>query len=372
MRVIGHIIRKEFIQVRRDRPMMAMLFIIPIVQLIILGYVFSSDVKHIPTVICDLDATQESRDLAGRIEHSGYFDILYRDNRENQLAGYLDRGLASTVFVIPKGFAERLATAAPVSVQVLLDGQDSNTSTIALGYAGGILEHLLSDRMERMLQAAGMDLRLINANVRIWYNPNLKQSDYMVPGIVVFLLTMITTLVSAMGLVREREIGTLDQLLVAPVKKHELLLGKTIPFAVIGLVEFALALLFARLWYRIPMVGNLALFALFALIYLLTTLGIGLLVSARAKTQQQAMFLAFFLMIFLMIMSGFIFPLENMPDVMQWLSYLDPMRYIMIVSREILLKGADLRHLVGQGAALVLFGGAIFSLAAARFQKRMR
>jgi ABC-2 type transport system permease protein len=175
-----------------------------------------------------------------------------------------------------------------------------------------------------------------------------------------------------MGLVREREIGTLDQLLVAPVKKHELLLGKTIPFAVIGLIEFALALLFARLWYKIPMIGNLGLFGLFALIYLFTTLGIGLLVSARAKTQQQSMFMAFFIMIFLMIMSGFIFPLENMPQIMQWLSYLDPMRYMLTVSREILLKGADLNHLLGQGVALILFGGAIFSLAAARFQKRMR
>jgi ABC-2 type transport system permease protein len=194
----------------------------------------------------------------------------------------------------------------------------------------------------------------------------------MIPGIVVFLLTMVTSLVSAMGLVRERDIGTLEQLLVAPIKKHELLIGKIVPFAVVGLVELGLAVSFAKLWYQIPIVGNIGLFILFILIYLFTTLGVGLFVSASASTQQQAMFFAFFLMLFFMVMSGFIFPIENMPRSMQLLSYIDPMRYMMTATREIFIKGAGWRHLYWQGIALVIFGGTIFSFAVMRFQKRMR
>lgn len=193
----------------------------------------------------------------------------------------------------------------------------------------------------------------------------------MVPGIVVFLLTMVTSLVSAMGLVREKEIGTLEQLLVSPVKKHQLLIGKIVPFSVLGFIELALGLGFARAWYHIPMAGNLGLFGLFTLIYLFTTLGIGLLISASAQTQQQAMFMTVFILFFFIIMSGFIFPLENMPRIMRVISYLDPMRYMMVSTREIFIKGATIHSLYGQGIALAVFGGLIFSFAVRRFQGRM-
>jgi ABC-2 type transport system permease protein len=205
----------------------------------------------------------------------------------------------------------------------------------------------------------------------VWYNENLRYSDFMIPGIVVFLLTLVTSLISAMGLVREREIGTLEQLLVAPIKKHELLIGKIIPFAILGLVVLTLSTIFARLWYHIPMVGNLALFATFAVIYLFTTLGIGLLVSAASHTQQQAMFITWFITIFIFLMSGFIFPIENMPQAAQWLSYLNPMRYFILVTREIFIKGAGVKHLYNQGLALIVFGATIFSFAVLRFHKRM-
>ncbi len=194
----------------------------------------------------------------------------------------------------------------------------------------------------------------------------------MVPGIVVFLLTFVTSLISAMGLVREREIGTLDQLLVAPVKKHELLIGKIIPFAVLGFIEVSVALIFAKLFYRIPIAGNLGLFFLFTAVYLFTTLGIGLLVSASARTQQQAMYLTVFLLMFFLLMSGFLFPIENMPLAMRYLSKFNPMSYLILVVREIFIKGATLRHLYTQGLALLVFGLIIFSAATLRFQSRMK
>lgn len=373
MKRIKHIIKKEILQIRRDRQMVGILFIMPIIQLLILGYVVSSEVKNIQTVICDLDNTPISRQLGDRIKNSGYFKVKYFDNRQSHLNYYLDSGKTSVALVIPANLSKNLKKNIPTAVQILVDGQDSNTSTIALGYLAGILESFLADFMGQ--QAAGADLveiHTISPVIRVWYNQDLKMSNFMIPGLVVFLLTMVTSLISAMGLVREREIGTLEQLLVAPIKKHELLIGKIIPFALIGIVVVTIAVLFAKLWYRIPIVGNLGLFAIFVIIYLFTTLGIGLFVSASAHTQQQAMFMTFFFIIFFLLMSGFFFQIENMPRVAQYLSYLDPLRYLMVAVREIFIKGSSLEHLYGQGIALVIFSGTIFTFAVLRFQRRMK
>jgi ABC-2 type transport system permease protein len=296
---IKHIIKKEFLQIRRDRSMMAILFVVPIVQLLLLGYVVSSEVRNIQTVICDLDNSQLSRQLIDRVKNSGYFTIKFYDNREKNLHGYLNSGKASVAIVIPSDMSKNLNRNIPTQLQILVDGQDSNTSTIAMGYISGILESFLSDYMSLQIQseASVFDIHLLTPNIRIWYNEELKFKNYMIPGLVVFILTMVTTLISAMGLVREKEIGTLEQLLVAPIKKHELLIGKIVPFAIIGLISLTISIAFAKLWYRIPIVGNLGLFALFSIIYLFTTLGIGLLVSASARTQLQAMFMTFFFII---------------------------------------------------------------------------
>jgi len=373
MRKIVYIIRKEFLQMRRDPPMMALLFIVPIVQLLILGYTVSTEVRNIRMAICDLDNSPVSRELADRFRHSRYFQIRDVDRQQTRIGRLLDDGRVSVALVFPKGLSENLARFMPTGIQVLMDGQDSNTSTIALGYVSGILENYVQDVLALAAgRLEGSDLHLLRVEVRVWYNEDLKASHYMVPGIAVFLLTLVTSLISAMGLVREKEIGTLEQLLVSPVKKHELLIGKMIPFSAVGFIELALAILFAKLWYRIPIVGNLGLFALFSLIYLFTTLGIGLLVSASAQTQQQAMFMTVFLMFFFIIMSGFLFPVENMPLTMRTLSYLDPMRYMITATREIFIKGATLHSLYGQGFALVAFSGVIFTFAVWRFQSRMK
>ena len=374
MQRIFHIIRKELIQIRRDRAMRAMIFVVPILQLWLLGYVISSEVKHVVTVICDLDQTVASRELIERLSHTVYLDVRYHEPRENFLKEYLDRGQAMLAVVLPKNLEKNLQTLQPSAIQLIVDGQDANTANVAMGQISGILEDYLSDRVRHQVSGNLLveEVHLLTPAVQVWYNPDLKLSDFMIPGIAVFLLTLITTLINAMGLVREREIGTLEQLLVTPIKKHELLIGKIIPFALLGLIEMGLAIGFARLWYHIPIVGHLGLFLVFTIIYLFTTLGIGLFVSASSRTQQQAMFMTWFIMMFVLLMSGFLFPIENMPRAAQLLTYLNPMRYFMLVTRELFIKGAGLRHLYHQGLALCLFGALIFTFSVLRFQKRLK
>ncbi|NLP12421.1 ABC transporter permease [bacterium] len=373
MRRILHIIRKEFIQIRRDRAIRALILLVPIIQIWVLGYVISSEVKHVSTVICDLDRTSTSRALIERLSHTAYLNVRYQEESESRVGEYLDGGRAMIAVVLPTGLEKNLQILQPSRIQLLVDGQDANTANVALGHIAGILEAYLTDRVRSQSDAALLseEIHLLTPVVQVWYNPNLKLSDFMIPGIVVFLLTMITTLVSAMGLVREREIGTLEQLLVAPIKKHELLIGKIIPFALLGLFEMGLAIGFAKLWYQIPIVGNLGLYLLLSVIFLFTTLGLGLLVSAFSHTQQQAMFMSWFILIFVLLMSGFIFPIENMPRLAQWLTYLNPMRYFILITRELFIKGAGLRHLYVQGLILCLFGALIFTFSVLRFQKRL-
>ena len=375
MKRIKFLIRKEFQQIRRDRAMLAIIFVMPIIQLLLLGYVLSSEVRNISTVICDQDNSSTSRELTDLFRSSGYFHINYYENDPDKLTDYLDSGKALVAVVFPKNMGADLLKAQPVAVQVLVDGQDANSANITQGYIAGILQHYamgkLTERLPQLI-SAGLNPHLITAETRVWFNPDLEYSDYMVPGIIVFLLTIVTAMLSAMGLVREREIGTLEQLMVTPLRKTELLIGKVVPFAILGLVELTLALVFAKLWYHIPIRGNLLLFAVFALVYLFSSLGVGLFISAVAHTQQQALFMAWFFLVFLFLMSGFAFPIENMPPFAQYISYLNPMRYMIVVVREIFIKGAGLHHLLFQGAALLVFSGTIFSFAVLRFQQRIK
>jgi ABC-2 type transport system permease protein len=364
-----HLIKKEFLQIRRDRPMMALLFLVPIVQLLLLGYAVSADVRAVKLAVCDRDGSGLSRGIVDRFRNSDTFRLRVESADEAEMGRALDAGRAQAALIIPAGFSSDVAAGRPTGIQILLDGQDSNTSTIALGYSQGILEEVARD----LAAAGGASVRrTLVPDIRIRFNEDLKMTHYMIPGIVVFLLLMLTSLVSAMGLVREKEIGTFEQLLVSPLRKHEILIGKIVPYSVIGFLELILAVTFARLWYGIPIAGNLGWFGLNIVIFLFTTLGIGLLVSSSAATQQQAMFLTMFLLFFFLIMSGFMFPIENMPWIMRKLSYLDPMRYMLTCTRETFIKGAGPRELYPQTLALTLFGGVIFSFAVWRFQKKIR
>ncbi len=374
MQQILFLIQKEFIQVFRDRAIIFIIFVMPLVQVLLLGSAVSTDIKHIKTIICDLDRTPSSRELIKRFQHTQYFDLQFVESNQASITKYIDEGRASITIVIPTRFEKDLKRNQTPTVQILVDGQDSNSSLIAMGYANRIVQAFSLEKLQNSLvrnPEKFLQIHLVEPETRIWYNPNLEAKNYMIPGIVIILLTAVTTLLTALGLVREKEIGTLEQLMVTPVKSYQLMIGKTVPFAILGLIEIAFAIALAKLWYQIPIQGNLLLFFGFALIFMFTTLGVGIFVSTISKTQQQALFLAWFFMVFAILMSGFMFPIENMPKIMQYLTYINPVRYFITIVRELFLKGSGLSYLWLQGVIMTIFSILIITFSAIRFQKRV-
>lgn len=354
--------------------MVAIIFVMPILQLLILGHSISTDVKRIPLVVCDLDNTLTSRDLIRDFQYSGYFNIDYYEPDITRLSHYLDDGAATIALCIPSNFAKDLRRRTRPEIQLLVDGQDSNSSLIALGYANNIVQAFTKTILEQQIMQAALSGRhvyTVTSETRIWYNPNLLAKNYMVPGIIVLLLTIVSTILTAMGIVREKEIGTLEQLMVSPIKSHQLIIGKTVPFAILGLFEMGFAIAVAKLWYDIPIVGNLFILLSFAFVFIFTTLGLGIFVSTISRTQQQAMFMAWFIMVFAILMSGFLFPIENMPRFLQYLTYINPVRYFIVVVRELFLKGSGFDYLWPQGLVMTCFSILIITISASRFHKRI-
>ena len=374
MQKILFLIRKEFIQVFRDRAMIFIIFLMPLIQVLLLGSAVSTDIKHTKTIICDLDCTPSSRELIQRFQHTKYFDIQFIETNQKNISTYIDQGKATIAIVIPTRFEKDLKRQQFPKVQILVDGQDSNSSLIAMGYANRIVQAFSLEKLQASLvrnPEIFRQIHLVEPETRIWYNPDLETKNYMIPGIVVILLTAVTTLLTALGLVKEKEIGTLEQLMVTPIKSYQLMIGKTVPFAILGLIEITFAIALAKLWYQIPIRGNLFLFFSFALIFMFTTLGVGMFVSTISKTQQQALFLAWFFMVFAILMSGFMFPIENMPKIMQYLTYINPVRYFITIVRELFLKGSGLSYLWLQGLIMTIFSIGIITFSAIRFQKRV-
>lgn len=374
MQQILFLIRKEFIQVFRDKAMIFIIFVMPLVQVLLLGSAVSTNIKHIKTIICDLDRTPSSRELIRRFQHTKYFDLQFIEINQKHITPYIDQGKATIAIVIPTRFEKDLKRNQSPTVHILVDGQDSNSSLIAMGYANRIVQAFSLEKLQNSLTRdpkAFRQIHLVAPETRIWYNPNLEAKNYMIPGIVIILLTVVTTLLTALGLVREKEIGTLEQLMVTPIKSYQLMIGKTVPFAILGFIEITFAITLAKLWYQIPIQGNLLLFFGFALIFMFTTLGVGIFVSTISKTQQQALFLAWFFMVFAILMSGFMFPIENMPKLMQYLTYINPVRYFITIVRELFLKGSGLSYLWQQGLIMTIFSIVIITFSAIRFQKRV-
>jgi len=374
MQQILFLIRKEFIQVLRDKPMLFIIFLMPIVQLLLLGSAVSTDIKHIATVVCDLDRTPSSRELIRRFQHNKYFDIEFLETNKKNITRYLDHGKATIAIVIPNKFERELTRNQNPTVQILVDGQDSNSSLIAMGYANRIIQVFSLEKLQNSLvnnPNIFRQIHLVEPETRIWYNPNLEAKNYMIPGIVAILLTVITSLLTALGLVREKEIGTLEQLMVTPLKSYQLVIGKTVPFAILGMIEISFAVAVAKLWYQIPIRGNLLLFFGFSFIFMFTTLGVGIFISTISKTQQQALFLAWFFLVFSILMSGFMFPIDNMPQVIQYFTYINPVRYFLTIVRELFLKGSGLSYLWPQVLIMTIFSILIITFSAIRFQKRV-
>ncbi|MFB3820244.1 MAG: ABC transporter permease [Candidatus Methylomirabilales bacterium] len=365
------LVRKEFLQIRRDRRMLPLLLVMPVLQLIILGYAVSSDIKHLPMAIADHDRTPQSRALADRFTTSGYFDIRYRPTDERRIKGLMDAGRARVGLVIPPRYAARLAAGETAVVQLLLDGTDSNTATVAQGYAPQIVGAESSRiRLERQGPRAGSPA-LLDPSIRVWFNPDLKSVNYMVPGVVALILTIVTMTMTATAIVKEKERGTIEQLVVSPVRPLELILGKAIPYVLIGYGDILVVVVVGLLWFQVPIAGSFILLLLLSGLYILTTLGLGLLISTVSQTQQQAMMLGFFANPPFMLLSGFIFPIASMPEPMQVFTYLIPLRYFLVIIRGIFLKGVGLGVLWPQAAALLGIGLLVLGLSALRFRKNL-
>ena len=371
---LRHMLRKEFIHVLRDPRMRAVIIVVPIFQVLIFGYAVTTDVRDIRTAVYDLDNTVRSRDLVDRFEGSGYFDVVRRLSGEEQVRDVLDRGTARVVLRINRGFGDDVAAGRTGVVQLLLDGTDSNTASLVLQYAGkiaaGYNERLLVQRFERSAGKPAPVAPVALAS-RAWFNPNLESRDYFVPGVIALLVMVISILLSSMAIVREKEIGTIEQIMVTPIGRIEFILGKTIPFALIGFLDVVLISLVAVFWFDVPITGDpLLLFASTGL-YLMSTLGVGLFISTVSRTQQQAMMTAFFFMQPAILLSGFIYPIANMPQAVQILTYLNPLRYFLVIIRGVFLKGVGLSILWPQMAALGVLGAVLLALAAGRLRKTM-
>ncbi len=373
-RRIMHIVRKELIQLRRDPRLLLILFIAPVFQLFVFGYAATTDVRNVRTAVYDEDGSAESRALVERFLQSRYFRLQHVVRAPDEVDALLDSGAVQMVIHIPPTFAEDLASNRTARVQLILDGSDSMTASVVSGYASGVISDYSSRiAFQRLARLRGAVPRIpgIEERLRVWYNPELRSVNYMVPGVLGSLMVVVTMVLTSLAIVKEREVGTLEQLIVTPITPRELMLGKTVPFAIIGFVDLALVTTIAVFWFRVPLAGSVPLLFLLTTAFLLASLGLGLLISTVSRTQQQAMMVSFFLMLPSIVLSGFMFPIENMPRVIQLITYLIPLRYYMAIVRGLFLKGSGLSVLWPQALALLVLGIVIMTLSAARFTKRI-
>lgn len=370
MRRVRHLARKEFLELRQDPRLFGIVLLAPLLQLTLLGYAATTDVRDVPTVVVDQDRSTESRELVAKFEASENFVVIDSLSAVDDIQAYLDEGRAWMALTIPADYGERVRTGWGARVQVIADGTDANSMNVALGYAGALI-----GTYARELAAAGGRGRatpLVAADIRVWFNPSLESRHFMVPGILALLLLVVCAVLSSMAIVREKELGTLEQLNVTPLARWELIVGKLVPYAILGMVDVFLVVAVAVGWFEVPLRGSFGLLLLMCLVYLLTALGLGLFVSTISATQQQAMMTTMFVFIVPMVfLSGFVFPIENMPEVIQQVTYLIPLRYFLVILRGIFLKGVGLEVLWPDALALLGWGLAILTLATLRSTKRL-
>lgn len=361
---VREIVIKEFRQILRDPRLNRVIFFTPVIQLLLFGYAVSTDVFDTPMYVVDYDRSQASRALIEAFTASGYFRVVGASDRPAELVRALDGGAAVVGLEIPRGFGADLHVPGGAEVQLLLDGTNSNTASVAGTYAERIAQSYGAE-VEYRTTNAPLDLR-----ERAWFNPDLSSRDYNVPAVIGAILMLVALLLTSLAIVREREIGTLEQLRVSPLSAGELIAGKLIPFGIIGLLDMALVTIVAVLWFRIPLAGNPLLLLGASMLYLLATLGIGLLISTLAATQQEAFMVSFLVYMPAILLSGFMFPISSMPEGFQWFTLLNPMRHYLEVVRGVFLKGVGFGALWPQYAALLVMGVAVIWFSAARFRAR--
>ncbi len=377
------ILRKEFIQMLRNPRMRGMLFLAPLIQLVIFGYAVTLDVDHARIAWRDMSRTPESRALRARFEGSGRFEVVAVPESEEEVQRLLDHSEVHAVVAVLPGFARDLARGRTAQVQVLLDGTNSNTASLVSAYAAGVIASFAADvllnpsKNEQMIQvtlrnASGMPVAgQVTADTRVWFNPDLRSRNFFIPGVTANLLLMLTLMLTAQAIIREKELGTMEQLMVTPMRPLELMLGKTLPFTLVGLVNMMIVTGAALLLFDIPFQGNFVFLMFCSLLYLMPSLGAGLFLSTISNTQQQANMGSFFITTPAFMLSGFAFPISNMPEIVQYLTYLNPIRYFMEIVRGVFLKGVGISVLWPQMIVLGVYGVIILALSAVRFHKTL-
>ena len=375
MKTILHIIKKEFLQFKRDPKMFAVILIAPVIQLIFLGYAATLDVNIAHTLVYDQDQTVESRKFIESFTSSGFFKIDYYADNYTQLTQKLDKGNIILALVIPKDFSKKIQRRETSPVQAIFNGSDGNTASIVAGYVAKIVQDYAQNIVLNTMDKSGRKIILvgrIEPEIRVWYNPQLLTRHFMVPGIVGLLLSIITLILTSLGIVKEKEIGTLEQLIVTPIKPWQLIIGKLVPFVILGFVAVVIVLTAMTYIFDIPVRGSVPFLFLCSLFYILSTLGLGLFVSTISKTQQQAMMIAIFgIMMPMVYLSGFAFPIENMPKIIQYISYFIPLRYFITIIRGVILKGIGFNELWQEATVLLFMGIAILFLSSLRFRKKL-
>lgn len=372
---IFHMLVKEFLQLRRDKWARFRLLVPPIIQMLIYGYAATFEVTRVSTAILDFDHSQESRELVSRFSGNGRFQIAEVLSNRNQARDLIDRSEITMAIQVNPQFAQFLRKGQTAPLQVLVDGTNSNTALIALGYIGQITSQFAddyqSDYMNRVAPKYRMFLPTVQMEERPWYNPDLNSRWFFVPGVIGSLLLMSIVNLTAFAIVREREIGTLEQIMVTPIRPIEFILGKTVPFFFVGLTEVTMVALVGTFWFSVPFRGSLWVMLLGTSLFLVSTLAVGLLISTMCSTQQQAFASGFFFLLPAFTLSGFAFPIASMPEVMQWLTYLDPLRYYLVVLRGSFLKGTGLAVLWPQMLAMSMLGAALLAVSVLRFRKSL-
>lgn len=368
------LIRKEFIQILRDPRTLALVLVMPVMQLFLLGYAATNDVRNVPLAVYNQDPGPEARALLDAYRSADYFKLAYTAGSEQELRDLIDGGKARAGLVIPPDYGDKIQGGEIAQVAFILDGSDPTVAATALSAAQVIGQQqatkILAERMARRGQAAAISPP-IDVRTQVWYNPDLVSAYFMIPGVIGMILFTITTILTATAIVRERERGTIEQLIVTPIRSWELVVGKLLPYVILAFMNTFEVLLFGALWFKVPIHGSLLLLGLLSGLFLVSSLGIGLLVSTIANTQQEAMLTVMMTLLPSIFLSGFFFPLEAMPKVMQWLSYLMPLRYYLVIIRSLLLKGVGADMLKGDILALSIFGIVIMTAAALRFRKRL-
>lgn len=368
------LMRKEFTQILRDPRTLAIAIAMPIVQLFLLGYAATSEVRNLPIAVLDRDRSPASRALLDAYRAADYFQIAYDVDSEDELRELVDRGKVGVALIIPPAYGSQLATGGRAEIAFILDGSDPSVASTALSTGQLIAQDYATDIQLERFDRAGIRLPAglpIEVRTQVWYNPDMEDSYFMVPGVAGMVLYALTSILTASAVVRERERGTIEQLIVTPIRPWELMLGKLLPYSILALINTLEVLLIGTLWFGVPIRGSLVLVFLLSALFLITSLAIGLLASTVANTQQEAILTVFISLLPSIFLSGFFFPIAAMPKVLQWISYAVPLRYYLTIIRSLLLKGTGVIELQGEIIALFIFGTTLMALATLRFRKRL-